>query len=189
LTNGKAVASAFGEWNGKDPAVFCNQRIISITKGTTKIFPGRREMRQSNASLALIAALVTAAGIGVAGPGVTQTSVEEITVTGHYGPAPDSVRSLSQTVSYDDLDLSTDAGRHALHHRISLTARFLCDKLGESDTGDTIAPSCRDAAEKDAMNRVETVEAGFAPRGTTWVAGPPWSPPYTTDWAGHYPDE
>ena len=147
-------------------------------------------MHQSNASLGLIAALVTAAAVtGAPGPGATQTSVEEITVTGRYGPVPDNVRSLSQTVSYADLDLSTAAGRHELRHRISLTARFLCDKLGESDTGDTVAPSCRDAADRDAMNRVNTMEASYAPRGTTWVAGRPWSAPYTADWAGHYPDE
>mgnify|MGYP001031220999 CR=1 len=109
---------------------------------------------------------------------------EEITV---IGKAPDSVRSLSQPVSYADLDLSTKAGKDELRHRLALTARFLCDKLGETDSGSAVVPSCREAALKDAMARAGTVEEGFAPRGTTWVAGNPWQPPYPADWAKRYP--
>ena len=66
---------------------------------------------------------------------------DEITVTGRYGRVPDSVQSLSQTVSYTDLDLSIAADRAELRHRLNLTARYLCDKLGESDTSDSIVPS------------------------------------------------
>jgi UrcA family protein len=109
---------------------------------------------------------------------------EEITVV---GKAPDSVRSLSQAVSYADLDLSAKAGRDELRHRLSLTARFLCEKLGEADSGSPVVPSCRDAALKDATARAGTIEEGFAPRGTTWVAGNPWQPPYPADWSKRYP--
>lgn len=112
---------------------------------------------------------------------------EEIIVTGRYGRVPDSVQSLSQSVSYADLDLSTKAGKDELRHRVSLTARYLCDKMGESSASTPITPSCRDAAVKDAMQRVGTVEEGFAPRGTTWVAGTRWQPPYPEDWAKRYP--
>ena len=108
-------------------------------------------------------------------------------MTGRYGRVPDSVQSLSQAVSYADLDLSTKAGRDALHHRVALTARYLCDKMGESSTASPIAPSCRDAAVKDAMGRVGTIEEGFAPRGTTWVAGTRWQAPYPADWTQRYP--
>lgn len=112
---------------------------------------------------------------------------EEIIVTGRYGRVPDSVQSLSQRVSYADLDLSTKAGKDELRHRVSLTARYLCDKLGESDTSSGVVPSCRDGAVKDAMQRVGTVEEGFAPRGTTWVAGTRWQAPYPADWPQRYP--
>jgi len=116
-----------------------------------------------------------------------QAAPEEIIVTGNYGRAPDSARTLSQSVSYADLDLSTKAGRDEMQHRLKLTARFLCDKLGESSTGDSLTPSCRDAAVRDANKRFGTIEASFAPRGTTWVRPSPWSPPYPTDWTARYP--
>lgn len=116
-----------------------------------------------------------------------QNAPEEIVVTGNYGRVPDSVRTLSQAVSYADLDLSTKVGRDEVRRRLNLTARFLCDKLGESTTGDALAPSCREAAVRDAMNRLGTVEASFAPRGTTWVSPPAWTAPYPADWATRYP--
>jgi UrcA family protein len=129
-----------------------------------------------------------AALIGVASPGLAQDD-EELVVTGRYsGTVPESVKSLSQTVSYRDLDLSTAGGRAEFRHRIRLTARYLCGKLGESDTATSVVPSCRDAATRDALNRAGTLEAHFAPRGTTWVAGPAWSPPYPAAWTSQYPD-
>lgn len=108
---------------------------------------------------------------------------EEIIVTGRYSDA----QSLSQNISYADLDLSTKAGKDELRHRVALTARYLCDKLGESGSSSAVVPSCRDSAVKDAMGRVGTVEEGFAPRGTTWVAGTRWQPPYPADWTEKYP--
>jgi UrcA family protein len=116
-----------------------------------------------------------------------QGAPEEIIVTGNYGRVPDSVRTLSQPVSYSDLDLSTKAGRDEMDHRLNLTARYLCDKLGESTTGDSLAPSCRQAALQDAMKRLGTVEQNFAPRGTTWVRPRAWAAPYPSDWVARYP--
>jgi len=127
-----------------------------------------------------------AALLGAAAPVLAQGG-EDIVVTGRYGPVPDNVQSLSQTVSYADLDLSTRAGRDELRHRVSLTARYLCSRLGESDSATPPVPSCRDAAYRDAMQRVGTIEAQFAPRGTGWVAGPAWQPPYPEDWVSRYP--
>ena len=131
--------------------------------------------------------LFTVAGavlLGVSVPSFAQPMEEELVVTGRYGAA----QSLSQSVSYADLDLSTKAGRDIMRHRISLTARYLCDKLGESGTSSGPIPSCRDAATKDAMARLGTLEEGFAPRGTTWAAGRAWAPPYPTDWETRYPN-
>lgn len=104
-----------------------------------------------------------------ASPVLAQPASEQIIIVGHYGRVSDRIQSLSEIVSYSDLDLSIPQDRAILHHRISLTARYLCDKLGESD--DAVAPgqSCRDAATQDAMRRVGTIAAHFAPRGTGWV--------------------
>ena len=129
--------------------------------------------------------LIAIAGVSAV-PAIAQPVDEDIVVTGRYGRVPDSAQSASQPVSYSDLDLSTPAGRDELRMRVRLTARYLCDKLGESDTASP-GPSCRDAAYRDAMARVGTVEEGFAPRGTAWVAPPPWRAPYPEDWRARYP--
>lgn len=136
-------------------------------------------------SSAICGVLMGAAIVAVAVPAMAQDD-EDIVVTGHYGKVPDDVQSLSQGVSYADLDLATESGRRILKHRVSLTARYLCDRLGESDSG-SVTPSCRDAAVRDALNRVGTLEAHYAPRGTAWVAGPAWQAPYPEDWDSRYP--
>jgi UrcA family protein len=127
------------------------------------------------------------AALAAAMPLWAQAAPEEITVTGRYGRVPDNVQSLSQAISYADLDLSTTSGKDELRHRVSLTARFLCDKLGESASSTGPAASCRDAATRDAMTRAGTVEAGFAPRGTTWAHPAAWHAPYPADWVKTYP--
>jgi UrcA family protein len=129
-----------------------------------------------------------AAFMASSAPAFAQAADEEMVVTGRYGKVPDSVTSLSQRVSYADLDLSTAGGRAEFRHRLRLTARYLCEKLGETDTSSSVVPSCRDAAVKDALSRAGTLEAHAAPRGTTWVAGSRWSPPYPGEWVSRYPD-
>jgi UrcA family protein len=141
------------------------------------------------ASRLLIALAVSSPLMAVSAPAAAQAAPEEIIVTGELGEVPDNVQSLSQAVSYADLDLSTDAGRDMLRHRVRLTARYLCDRLGENDASSPLIPSCRDAAVRDAMQRVGTVEANFAPRGTTWVAPAAWAPPYPESWYTEYPYE
>lgn len=134
-------------------------------------------------------ALLVAAGASavVVNPATAQDASEEIVVMGRFGPVPDSVRSLSQPVSYADLDLSTQAGRAELRRRVSLTSRYLCEKLGESYASGPVMPSCRESATRDAMARIGTIEQNFVPRGTTWVAPPAWAPPYPADWVRRYP--
>lgn len=134
-------------------------------------------------SLCVLAA--ASASAALAQPVVVQTVPEQIVIVGHYGRLPDSIQSVSQVVSYSDLDLSNPADRDILRHRISLTARFLCDKLGESD--DPQPGSCRAAATRDAMQRIGTIEAHFAPRGTAWVRPRAWAPPYPQGWMTQYP--
>lgn len=133
-----------------------------------------------------LAALASAAA---AGPAMAQTEAvtEEIIIEGRYGTVPDSVKSLSQAVSYADLDLSTQAGRDVLRQRVKLTARFLCNRLGEADSSGPVVPSCQQEAVRSAMTRVGTIEEGFAPRGTAWVSPPAWIAPYPADWATRTP--
>src|SRR5688572_15504336 len=106
--------------------------------------------------LSSLAWLMAGAAVLSPTPGQAQPETEEIIITGRYGKLPDSVRSASQAVSYADLDLSTAAGRRELRRRVNLTARFLCDRLGETDTSSSVVPSCRDAARRDALQRVGT---------------------------------
>jgi len=117
-------------------------------------------------------------------PVVPTPGPDEIIIVGHYGKVPDNAESASTAVGYGDLDLSIPADRDILRHRISLTARYLCDKLGESDIG---PGSCRDAATRDALRRVGTIWEHAAPRGTAWVRPPAWVPPYPVTWVNEYP--
>jgi UrcA family protein len=116
-----------------------------------------------------IRATLLGAALVAAVPLWAQPAPEEITLTGRYGRVPDNVQSLSQAVSYADLDLSRTSGKDELRHRVALTARYLCDKRGESASSTGPTPPCRDAAQQDAMKRVGTLEEGFAPRGATWA--------------------
>ena len=142
-----------------------------------------------NRKLSTVIGLCAAAALYSAAPAFAQNGVEEIVVEGRNGDLPDNVRSASQAVSYADLDLSTDAGKKELRHRVNLTARYLCDKLGESATTTVSAvPSCREAAVKDAMERVGTAEENAVPRGTAWVSPPAWKAPYPATWAESYPE-
>jgi UrcA family protein len=111
-----------------------------------------------------------------------QDQQEDIIVEGRWGRLPDDVDSLSQRVSYADLDLRFAEDRRELRHRVDLTARYLCDRLGEDDNSSSVVPSCREAAVRDAMRRVGTVQAHWAPRGTAWVRPPAWQAPYPDTW-------
>ena len=62
--------------------------------------------------------------VAAATPVLAQSTVEAVTETGRYGPLPDNIRSISQTVSFADLDLGSTDGRHELKHRIITAAIF-----------------------------------------------------------------
>jgi UrcA family protein len=129
----------------------------------------------------VLCAIAGMAFLGAAAP-VHADVVEEVIVEGHQGKLSESVKRASTAVSYADLDLSTREGREELRHRVSLTARYLCEKLGETDTSSGVVPSCRDAAVRDTMRRVGTIEANAVPRGSAWVPPPPWAAPYPAAW-------
>lgn len=162
-------------WVGLDPFAFAAMRMR------------RAMMKKMLLALGLPGLALGTAMVVPATPGFTQPADEEIVITGRWRrDIPDDYQSASQSVSYADLDLSTDFGRSELKHRIRLSARYLCNRLGETDTG---PGSCRQEAARDAFNRVGTLEAHFAPRGSAWVRPQAWHAPYDDAWAARYPDE
>ena len=89
---------------------------------------------------------------------------DDIVIYGRRSRVPDDAEAVSQRVDYADLDLFYPEDRRELRRRISLTARDLCERLGESDTAGSVFPSCRDTAVRDALRRVGTIEAHWVPR-------------------------
>jgi UrcA family protein len=101
------------------------------------------------------AALAAAAGA----PAFAQT-VEELTVIGQWNGRGEPPARLSRVVSYTDLDLRNAADQAELRRRIDVTARDICDELGE-DRGNAgaLGPSCRQRAVDDAMRQVRVAVA------------------------------
>ncbi len=102
-----------------------------------------------NLALAATAVALTAA----AAPAFAQ-DLDELVITGHgRNPPP----SLTERVSFDDLDLRAAPDRAVLRHRVVKTAQRVCRLLGEQ-----IAPvspslranSCEGVATTNAMRQV-----------------------------------
>ncbi len=128
--------------------------------------------------------LVAIAGIAAlcaTAPAHAQQVIDEIIVEGYDGKLP-GVKRAATAVSYADLDLSTGEGRAELRQRVKLTARYLCEKLGETDRSSGVVPSCIDQSVKSTMRRVGTAEANAVPRGSAWVPPPRWAAPYPAAW-------
>jgi UrcA family protein len=120
------------------------------------------------AGVALFAGVASAAG-----PVAAQTVADELTVTGHYRVGSD-VRTLTSTVSYHDLNLTTATGRNVLSQRVRTAARDLCRRLGEpSNAGQAAAPSC----ERDAINSTREQQrlavANARPNSNSYAVNPP----------------
>ena len=99
-------------------------------------------------TLATLAATVVA----TAAPAFAQ-SVEEFTVYGRHRYAePDT---MSERVSYADLDLVYAADRAELMRRVNYAARDVCDRLNEAGPSPAnLGRSCRDEAVRGAMGQV-----------------------------------
>ncbi len=70
--------------------------------------------------------------------------------------APIELRSISRAVQFNDLDLSTHAGRDALRERVRETARNLCNDPNLYYTLRTAgSPPCYRTAVADAMVQVK----------------------------------
>jgi UrcA family protein len=105
----------------------------------------------------LVLTLAAAAGLAAAAPALAQT-VEELTVTGHA--LRDRPQSLSETVSYADLDLNYARDRQTLRMRVNDTAGRICDRLNEArPSAGNLGHSCQEVAVRDAMGQVREAYA------------------------------
>jgi UrcA family protein len=96
-------------------------------------------------------ALAAASGLAallLAVPALAQT-LDELTITGRsLGLRP---QSLSERVSYADLDLTQTAGRNTLSHRINAAAGRVCDQLNEArPSAANLGHSCQETAVRGA---------------------------------------
>jgi UrcA family protein len=126
-----------------------------------------RNLFTSFASSSLYA--VVAVGAFMAAAPAFAQEVEELTVVGRLGPDGEA-RSLSQAVTYNDLDLTLAADQDVLERRVSDTARSLCDRLGESGAYASVVPSCRDAAVRDSREQIRMAIAEAPARKAAMIA-------------------
>jgi UrcA family protein len=105
---------------------------------------------------ALLAAAAFAAA-GLALPAAAQT-VEELTVTGHA--LRNAPQSLSETVSYADLDLTQARQRAILSQRVNAAAGRVCDQLNEPrPSAGNLGHSCQEIAVRNASDQVRLAVA------------------------------
>jgi UrcA family protein len=101
-------------------------------------------------STLLAAAVLATAGLAV--PAAAQT-VEELTVTGHA--LRNNPQSLSETVSYADLDLTQASQRAILNARVTAAAGRVCDRLNEARPhAGNLGHSCQEVAVRNASDQV-----------------------------------
>lgn len=114
------------------------------------------------------ASAIAAAGLAFAAPAFAQT-IDELIITGRLGP---NVTSLSERVSYADLDLTIPDHQETLKLRVRDTADRLCTLLGERDSGASgLLPTCKQDAVRDAMKQVRFAIANAQPRYGAPYAG------------------
>ncbi|MBS0334732.1 MAG: UrcA family protein [Proteobacteria bacterium] len=111
------------------------------------------------ATLTAAAALMAAPALAQpTSPGYDNATLEELTVTGHL-PGRE-LRSLSETVSYADLDLNYAGDRRRLEVRVNHAARRVCGQLNEAAPGPAnLGKSCQERAVRDAMGQVRQAYA------------------------------
>lgn len=99
--------------------------------------------------LALAAGLAAAA---LSAPAVAQT-LDELVVTGHA--LRNTPQSLSETVSYADLDLTIPKHRAILEQRVNEAAGRVCDRLNEPRPHPgNLGHSCQEVAVRNATDQV-----------------------------------
>jgi UrcA family protein len=118
-------------------------------------------------SLIALAALTTAASAQSYGPVTPASGTSEVVTVTAPRPherqrstigAPIVNVSLSREVRFDDLDLRSARGAHALRSRIRDTARALCRQLDQQYlVTEDDSRSCIRTAEHDAMSQADSV--------------------------------
>jgi UrcA family protein len=79
--------------------------------------------------------------------------------------------SLSSTVAYRDLDLTTLAGRAELRRRVWVAAKQLCSRLDSTSEIAGVAPSCEDAARIKVIETERAIIAQAIPPGLKVARG------------------
>ncbi|MFI4964705.1 MAG: UrcA family protein [Caulobacterales bacterium] len=137
--------------------------------------------------LSALATLTAATALLGAAPALAQT-IDELTVTGQLaGPR---AQSLSEAVSYADLDLTAPADRDRLRMRVNDTARRICTRLNQdSPSPANLGRSCQDVAVRDAMDQVHEAFADASSPAYVEAYGAPASAIAPADYdAGPIPD-
>ena len=112
-------------------------------------------MRPSLRSVVLVAASGFAAA-ALALPAARAQTADELVVTGHARGA----QSLSETVSYADLDLTQPRQRAILTARVNDAAGRVCDRLNETRPGaGNLGHSCQEVAVRNASDQVRLAVA------------------------------
>jgi UrcA family protein len=101
---------------------------------------------------------MVAAGV----PAFSQEPAGEFTITAQGGGPHE--RSLTASVYYRDLDLTTKGGRAVLRQRVRSTASELCHRLGDDNRSAAVAFVCEDEAVESAANFERAVIAQAMPR-------------------------
>ncbi|HEX2817508.1 MAG TPA: UrcA family protein [Phenylobacterium sp.] len=102
--------------------------------------------------LSALATLTAAAALVCAAPAFAQT-VDELTVTGHLNTS--RLQSLTERVSFADLDLTRHADREALRLRVNDAARRVCTQLNQdSPNPANMGRSCQEVAVRGALDQV-----------------------------------
>jgi UrcA family protein len=114
--------------------------------------------------LSALATLTAAAALTCAAPALAQyaagapaanpsTAVEELTVTGHLNGS--RLQSLSEGVSFADLDLTYAGDRERLRVRVNDAARRVCTRLNQDAPNPAnMGKSCQEMAMRGALDQV-----------------------------------
>jgi UrcA family protein len=105
-------------------------------------------------------AAIAIGGLALAAVPAAAQTLEELTITGRLGP-DGRLETLSEAVSYADLDLRYRADQQVLRQRIRDTARSICRRLGADDAQrpSPSIPTCESEAVNGAMPQFRTALA------------------------------
>jgi UrcA family protein len=115
---------------------------------------------------------ILGAALLFAAPAVAQTTVEELTVTGHGRIEHDT---MSYVVGFADLNLKEESGRKELDHRVRVAASYVCRKLNGREVNSN--PGCEAQTVKEAMASVRRKEREVQKPGAKLEPGRPWVEP------------